>query len=220
MRANDIRNMVATDSSMVLSIYVALLLFFLTIAIVSVLIHANEVSENIRLSGELSAYSDSNDVRERAIGTGEHMYSKSIKWNSELGNQTFLSQYTLNPSTPEIWNQYYLGVNSKAVGWQHELRAYNLSGPFMGAGSINTEPEKLDTLYWMQGTGDLKGRVVSGESGKPEWITETFGKGNFTVESHVNISKLMKGPVDWLSFCEHIDKPPELRWNLTKPGLA
>jgi hypothetical protein len=220
MRANDIRNWTANDAKMVIAIYVALLLFMGTLVVVCLLIHANEVSENIRLSGELSAYSDHGGVRERAIGTGEHLYSKKINWDSELGNQTFKSQYMLDPTTPKFWNQYYLGVNSPAVGWQHELRTYNLSGPFEGVGLIKTSPEDLDSTFWMEGAGELKGRVVSSESGKPEWVTQTFGAGNFSIESHVNISKLKRPSGDWLSFCDHIDLPPELRWNRTRPDLA
>ncbi len=210
-------NWLEFDNRIVLSIYVALLLFSLTIAGIMLLTHANEVTEKIKLEGEMSAYSDYNDVRERAIGNGEHIYNKKVVWNPEFTNQTFESQYMLNPAVRNMWNQYYIGVNKKDIGWQHELRAYNLSGPFIGMSTVTYNDKNLDTLYQMQGAGDLTGRVVSGESGKPEWVTETFGKGNFSIESHINISKLKPPNLDWLEFCDKIELPPELRWNATKP---
>jgi hypothetical protein len=131
---------------------------------------------------------DAKEAKERAIGQGMQSYSKRLNWTQDEGNYTFGSDYVIQASQKNIWNQFMLSANSQRVGWQSNLRASNL-GNFTGAGRMQLNPESFDTQYFMQGDGVLQGSVIDGTGKHPEWVTTTFVNGSFVINSHVNISK-------------------------------
>ncbi len=144
---------------------------------------------------------DAKEAKERAIGQGMQSYSKRLNWTQDEENYTFGSDYVIQASQKNIWNQFMLSANSQRVGWLSNLRASNL-GNFTGAGRMQLNPESFDTQYFMQGDGVLQGSVIDGTGKHPEWVTTTFVNGSFVINSHVNISKPMPLSADWLSFCE------------------
>lgn len=144
--------------------------------------------------------SDNAEVKERAIGQGMQSYSKRLNWTWGENNYTFGSDYVLQGSKKNIWNQYLLSANSKRVGWQDTLRASNL-GNFTGAGRMQMFADSFDTQYFMQGEGMLQGSVMDGTSGKPDWVTTTWVNGSFVINRHTNISKPAALSFDWLPSC-------------------
>lgn len=169
---------------------------------------ANTISEDVMVLGDGIGHftTDNKEIRERAIGQGMQSYSKRLNWTHSEENYTFGSDYILQASQKNIWNQYMLSANSKRVGWQSNLRASNL-GNFTGMGRMQMFSESFDTQYFMQGEGMLQGSVIDGTGMHPEWVTTTFVNGSFVINSHVNISKPLPISGDWLSFCENSRLP-------------
>lgn len=181
------------------------MLFIMAIAsicLLSSLVNGNSIAEDIMIFGNgIGHFTTGNDeIKEKAIGQGTQSYSKRLNWSSELRNYSFGSDYILQPTQKNIWNQYLLAASSDRVGWQDQLRASNL-GNFTGAGRIELDADSLDTQYYMQGEGTLQGKVVDFTTGKPEWVTTTYANGSFIINRHTNISKPKYLPTDWLAFC-------------------
>ena len=180
------------------------MLSFALIAYLLTLIPAlgNSISEDVMILGDGIGHftSDNAEVKERAIGQGMQSYSKRLNWTWEENNYTFGSDYVLQGSKQNIWNQYLLSANSKRVGWQDTLRASNL-GNFTGAGRMKMFADSFDTQYFMQGDGMLQGSVIDGTSGKPDWVTTTWVNGSFVINRHTNISKPAALSFDWLPSC-------------------
>lgn len=163
----------------------------------------NTISEDVMILGNGIGHftTDSKEAKERAIGQGMQSYSKRLNWTQGEENYTFGSDYILQASQKNIWNQYLLSANSQRVGWQDTLRASNL-GNFTGAGRMQLNAMSFDTQYFMQGDGMLQGSVIDGTGKHPEWVTTTFVNGSFVINRHTNISKPFPLSMDWLTFCE------------------
>lgn len=86
----------------------------------------NSISEDVMILGDGLGHftSDNAEVKERAIGQGMQSCSR-LNWTWGEMNYTFGSDYVLQASQKNLWNQYLLSANSKRTGWQDTLRASN-----------------------------------------------------------------------------------------------
>ena len=157
------------------------------------------VSESVDIngSGTLFTMTTSPQTRDRAEGIGTQTYMRELEVDLKSGNSTLSTYYKLD-SQPYLHNGYFISVNNKGVGVQHNMNVYDGKN-IETENFIESDSAALTTDFGVLGTGHLQASVLASEGHHVVDLARTFADGDFEYISSVYEMDPPAGSGDWLA---------------------